>query len=62
MNHQIQEDETPSEPLSPPEQTSNINAAPVQTSITFNRLKHLQSLIKEEAASRELCMYIAYLI
>lgn len=35
---------------------TNEQAAPIQTSITFNKLKHLQSLIKEEAASRELCI------
>ena len=58
MNHQIQENETPNEAPSLTEPTTNISPAPVQTSITFNRLKHLQSLIKEEAASRELCIYI----
>ena len=53
MNHHFQETSTPPQT----EPTTNINAAPVQTSITFNRLKHLQSLIKEEAASRELCTH-----
>lgn len=46
MQQQIQENEN-----------ANANAAPLQTSITFNRLKYLQSLIKEEAASRELCIF-----
>jgi hypothetical protein len=53
MNHHLQEPST----LSQTEPTTNINPAPLQTSITFNRLKHLQSLIKEEAASRELCTH-----
>lgn len=57
MNHPLQE-ETPTPPQTDP--TTNISPAPVQTSITFNRLKHLQSLIKEEAASRELCTHTPY--
>ena len=57
MNHPLQE-ETPTPPQTDP--TTNISPAPVQTSITFNRLKHLQSLIKEEAASRELCTPTLY--
>ena len=56
MNHPLHETSTPPQ-TDPP---TNINPAPVQTSITFNRLKHLQSLIKEEAASRELCTPTLY--
>ena len=55
MQQQIQENEKTSEIVA-----GNINVQPalIQTSITFNKLKHLQSLIKEEAASRELCIYL----
>jgi hypothetical protein len=55
MQLQIQENENTSEIIA---DNINVQPAPIQTSITFNKLKRLQSLIKEEAASRELCIYL----
>ena len=55
MQQQVQDNENTSQTGT---DNTNDQAAPIQTSITFNKLKHLQSLIKEEAASRELCIYL----